>query len=55
MSCHWKETAASENDVYFSVVSEFDILVSSLNDDLTRATDVMIVGKIASVCGCGKA
>ena len=30
-------------------------MVFSLNDDLTRATDVMIVGKLASVCGCGKA
>ena len=51
----WKEIAACENDVHFSVMSVSDILVSSLNDDLKRATDVMIVGKLASVCGCGKA
>ena len=50
----WKEIAACENDVHFSVMSVSDILVSSLNDDLKRATDVMIVGKLASVCGCGK-
>ena len=31
-------------------MSEFDILVSSLNADITRATDVMIVGKRSLVC-----
>ena len=51
----WTETAACETDVYFSVMSEFDIIVSSLNDDLTRATEVVIVGKLASVSGCSKA
>ena len=50
-----EEIAACENDVYFSVMSVSDILISSLNHDLTCATDVMIVGKLASVCGCGKA
>ena len=30
--------------------SEFDIFVSSLNDDITHATDLVIVGKGASVC-----
>ena len=39
----WKEIAACENDVYFSVMSVSDILVSSLNDDITHATDVMNV------------
>ena len=31
-------------------MSEFDILVSSLNADITRATDMMIVGKRSLVC-----
>ena len=31
-------------------MSEFDLFVSSLNDDTTRATDVMIVGKRSSEC-----
>ena len=33
-----------------TVMSEFDFFVSSLNDDVAHATDVMIVGRRALVC-----
>ena len=41
---------ACRQEVSGTVMSEFDIFVSSPIDDIMRATDVMIVGKRASVC-----
>ena len=52
-----RHVESSRFDVHevLALAAEFDITVSSLNDDLTRATEVVIAVKLALVSGCSKA
>ena len=52
-----RHVESSRLDVHevLALAAEFDITVSSLNDDLTRATEVVVTVKLALVSGCSKA